>query len=78
MENTGIEKRWLHCPICNGKTRVMVGENTVLCFFPLYCPRCKNETVVNVARFNMLVDEPGRGKAKTKHKAKALEKPVFL
>ena len=71
MDNAGIEKRWLYCPICNGKTRVMVGENTVLCFFPLYCPRCKNETVVNVARFNMLVDEPVRGKAKAKLKAKA-------
>ena len=71
MENTGIEKRWLDCPICNSKTRVMVSGNTVLCFFPLYCLRCKNETVVNVARFNMLVDEPVRSKAKTKFKAKA-------
>ena len=71
MENTGIEKRWLHCPICNGKTRVMVGKNTVLCFFPLYCPRCKNETVINVACFNMLIDESNRGTTRAKRSAKA-------
>ena len=71
MENTGIEKRWLHCPICNGKTRVMVGKNTVLCFFPLYCPRCKNETVINIACFNMLIDESNWGTTRAKRSAKA-------
>ena len=32
---------WIHCPICGGKTRTKVYEDTVLVKFPLYCPKCK-------------------------------------
>ncbi|WP_431190068.1 cysteine-rich KTR domain-containing protein [Collinsella aerofaciens] len=33
-----LEKYWIKCPICNGKTRVQVFYNTVLRNFPLFCP----------------------------------------
>ena len=36
-----LEKYWIKCPICNGKTRVQVFYNTVLRNFPLFCPKCK-------------------------------------
>ena len=41
-----IKENWLLCPACNGKTRVKLREDTVLENFPLFCPKCKQETVV--------------------------------
>lgn len=42
------KKRWLMCPVCNGKTRTMIYEETILRYFPLYCPKCKLERIVDV------------------------------
>lgn len=51
---------WIRCPICNGKTRTKVYEDTVLLNFPLYCPKCKKEIHVNVVKLKMVLsDEPG-------------------
>ena len=46
---------WLLCPVCNNKTRTMVREETVLVNFPLFCPKCKQETLINVQHMNMSV-----------------------
>ena len=49
-----MKSLWVHCPICNGKTRTRVYENTVLLNFPLYSPKCKKEIRINVLyHFNM-------------------------
>ena len=40
--------RWLLCPVCKSKTRIMLREDTQLQNFPLFCPKCKRETVINV------------------------------
>ena len=55
-----LEKgKWVLCPICNSKTRVKVCPDTVLENFPLFCPKCKRETIVNVQQFNTsVVKEP--------------------
>ena len=45
---------WVRCPICNGKTRVKVNEDTVLLNFPLYCPKCKQEISINVVKQNRI------------------------
>jgi len=37
--------KWLLCPVCDNKTRIKIRENTVLENFPLFCPKCKKETV---------------------------------
>lgn len=42
------KKRWLMCPVCNGKRRTMIYEETTLKYFPLYCPKCKLEKIVDV------------------------------
>lgn len=39
---------WLLCPICKSKTRDKVREDTVLKNFPLFCPKCKQTTLINV------------------------------
>lgn len=46
---------WVNCPICSGKTRVKVFESTVLLNFPLYCPWCKQESLINLVKLKMIV-----------------------
>ncbi|WMJ86856.1 cysteine-rich KTR domain-containing protein [Anaerocolumna sp. MB42-C2] len=41
-------RQWLLCPFCKNKTRTMLREDTTLQNFPLFCPKCKKEIVVNV------------------------------
>jgi len=50
---------WLLCPICKSKTRVKVRDDTELIKFPLFCPKCKQESLVNVKQLNMsIIIEP--------------------
>ena len=51
---------WIRCPICQGKTRTKIHADTVLINFPLYCPKCKRETLVNVVQLKMVVCETGK------------------
>lgn len=48
---------WIRCPICAAKTRTKVYPYTVLVNFPLYCPKCKKEILINVAQLKMTVSE---------------------
>ena len=48
------ESLWVKCPICNGKTRTKVYENTVLVNFPLFCPKCKRELKVDIVKLKMV------------------------
>ena len=48
---------WIHCPICGGKTRTKVYEDTVFIKFPLYCPKCKKEILVDVVKFKMVLSK---------------------
>ena len=41
-------EHWILCPTCGSKTRDKIREDTVLKNFPLYCPKCKQETIINV------------------------------
>ena len=59
MKNTHRTEYWLVCPMCNGKTRTRVNEDTVLVNYPLFCPKCKNVTRINYVKENMVLsDEP--------------------
>ena len=50
---------WIACPICRNKTRVKIREDTELKKFPLFCPKCKQESLVNVKQLNMsIIKEP--------------------
>ena len=49
------QEKWLLCPVCGNKTRLKLREDTVLEKFPLFCPKCKQETLVNVRQMNMSV-----------------------
>ena len=51
--------QWICCPVCRGKTRIKIRGDTVLEKFPLYCPKCKRETLVNIKELNTsVIKEP--------------------
>lgn len=51
MEKT----EWILCPICGNKTRDRIREDTVLKNYPLYCPKCKLETLIEVENLKITV-----------------------
>ena len=53
------EMQWVICPICGSKTRTKIRKDTELKNFPLFCPKCKQETLINVKHLNMsVIKEP--------------------
>lgn len=49
--NTG----WVRCPICGNKTRLQLRVDTELKNFPLYCPKCKQESLIEVKNLQITV-----------------------
>ena len=50
---------WRFCPVCGNKTRDKIRKDTVLVHYPLYCPKCKRETLINVKQLNTsVIKEP--------------------
>ncbi|HAQ40057.1 MAG TPA: conjugal transfer protein [Clostridiales bacterium] len=46
-------------PVCKNKTRLQIREDTELKNFPLFCPKCKQETLINITQLNMsVIKEP--------------------
>ena len=41
--------KWIYCPICKNKTRTKIRTDTKLINFPLYCPKCKQENLINAS-----------------------------
>lgn len=50
-----ISEEWLLCPICGGKTRDKIRTDTVLINYPLYCPKCKQGTLINARKLHITV-----------------------
>lgn len=49
--------QWILCPLCNSKTRIQIRKETELKYFPLFCPKCKEETLINVKQQKVSVVE---------------------
>lgn len=43
-----MENKWILCSICGNKTRDRIREDTVLRNYPLYCPKCRQESLIEV------------------------------
>ncbi|HIA3652024.1 cysteine-rich KTR domain-containing protein [Enterococcus durans] len=43
------------CPICNNKTRNKIRDDTVLVNFPLYCPKCKQVTLIKIEKSKVII-----------------------
>ena len=55
MEKT----EFIRCPVCGNKTRDKIREDTILKNFPLFCPKCKKESLINVNNLKVtIVKEP--------------------
>lgn len=55
MVNENKNRHWLYCPVCHNKTRIMLREDTTLQNFPLFCPKCKQEVLINVQNYKIIV-----------------------
>lgn len=51
MENN----KWILCPICGNKTRDRIRADTVLKNYPLYCPKCKQESLIEAKDLHITV-----------------------
>lgn len=50
-----MNESFLLCPVCHNKTRVKVRSETKLKLFPLFCPKCKQENLINLKDFKITV-----------------------
>jgi Zn finger protein HypA/HybF involved in hydrogenase expression len=55
VDTANTKSDWIRCPVCGNKTRTMIRENTELKNFPLYCPKCKQETLINAKELHIAV-----------------------
>ena len=75
--------KWVFCPICGGKTRAMIRDDTELRKYPLFCPKCKQETLIEAKNLQItVIKEPDALDAepiqKTAHKENVKIEEVFL
>lgn len=55
-------KEWIRCPVCSNKTRLKIREDTILKNFPLFCPKCKQESLINAKKLQVtLIKMPDKG-----------------
>ena len=47
------DEKWVLCPACGAKTRLRLLRQTVLLDFPLFCPKCKKESIINARNFQI-------------------------
>ena len=58
MQIMRIEE-WVLCPLCKSKTRIRIRKDTVLEKFPLFCPKCKQESLINAKDLQVtIIKEP--------------------
>lgn len=58
--SAAAERQWVLCPRCDGKTRLQILRETELRAFPLFCPKCRRESIFSVKNFIMETQEARR------------------
>lgn len=59
METANTKSDWIRCPVCGNKTRDKIREDTILKNYPLYCPKCKQETLIEAKNLQItVIEEP--------------------
>ncbi|MCI6824759.1 MAG: cysteine-rich KTR domain-containing protein [Ruminococcus bromii] len=54
-----FDEKWVLCPICGAKTRLQLLQRTVLLHFPLFCPKCRKESIINAQNVQTeIIDQP--------------------
>lgn len=55
-----IKTEWILCPVCGSKTRDRIRKDTIIKNYPLYCPKCKKETLIDAENLQIvIIKEPG-------------------
>lgn len=55
MNDLYKRQEWILCPVCGSKTRLRLREDTILMHFPLFCPKCKAETLINAKNYKIKI-----------------------
>ena len=50
-----IPEEWILCPVCGSKTRDKIRTDTVLINYPLYCPKCKQNSLITAKDMKITV-----------------------
>lgn len=50
-----IHEEWILCPVCGSKTRDKIRTDTVLINYPLYCPKCKQNSLISANNMKITV-----------------------
>ncbi|MDE6603474.1 MAG: cysteine-rich KTR domain-containing protein [Lachnospiraceae bacterium] len=53
--NNILAEQFVLCPVCSNKTRIKIRLDTKIENFPLYCPKCKCETLISINEFCITV-----------------------
>lgn len=54
---------WIKCPVCKNKTRVQMRPDTELKNFPLFCPKCKQESLIEAKNLQVTVINNNQAKS---------------
>lgn len=60
---SAAEERWVLYPVCGAKTRLRLLRRTILQEFPLFCPKCCQESIINARNFQ--IEEVNQPDART-------------
>lgn len=50
-----MKTNWVLCPVCGNKTRLQIRADTELKNLPLYCPKCKQESLIEAKNLQVSV-----------------------
>lgn len=50
-----MKSEWIFCPICGNKIKVQIRKDTELKNFPLYCPKCKQDNLIEAKDLRVTV-----------------------
>lgn len=50
-----MKTNWVLCPVCGNKTRLQIRVDTELKNLPLYCPKCKQESLIEAKNLQVSV-----------------------
>ncbi|NSE02546.1 hypothetical protein G4422_03610 [Blautia wexlerae] len=51
MNDESEHQEWILCPKCGNKTRLKLRKDTLLTNFPLFCPKCKEKSLIDAEKF---------------------------
>lgn len=59
-----IKTEWVCCPVCGNKTRLQIREDTELKNFLLYCPKCKQGSLIEAKNLQVTVIKEHKQKSR--------------